>query len=430
MAQNRIPRGEHGDIVVRQTEEGLWRARVQVRDLDGRIRSVRASGETKGAARRLLERRLDARVGTRATGGATSDMSFETLATVWLQHRKDHGKARSDGPLAPQTLAAYDAVIRTMIIPAIGKVQVREADVLFLDRLFADIENGRRHGSYPEHSRGHSTKQLRAVLSGMLGLAVAHGALSSNPIREAARTSRRRDRVVRYLSVEQANHLRSRVRRENLRIPDRRMPNQDLEDFVDLLLGTGCREGEALAIRPRDLIDFDTPTPKLHVCGTLLEPRKGFIDQLSRQDTTKNHEDRILILPDAVVQTLQARLDRMASAGPDQPIFASRTGNWLSPANLRTRLREALRRAADCATPLDHTLEGCTFHTLRRTVGTLIAHDVSLDAAREQLGHRDPSITYQHYVGKRPTAPDVRATLDLLLQPLPAEPDRNDSGGS
>jgi integrase len=173
----------------------------------------------------------------------------------------------------------------------------------------------------------------------MLGLAVAHGALTSNPIREAARTSRHRDRVVRYLSVEQANHLRSRVRRENLRIPDRRMPNQDLEDFVDLLLGTGCREGEALAIRPRDLIDFDTPTPKLHVGGTLLEPRKGFIDQLSRQATTKNQEDRMLILPDTVAQTLQARLDQMPSVGPDHPIFASRTGNWLSPANLRTRLR-------------------------------------------------------------------------------------------
>jgi hypothetical protein len=31
------------------------------------------------------------------------------------------------------------------------------------------------------------------------------------------------------------------------------VPNRDLEEFVDLLLGTGMREGEGLAIRLIDL---------------------------------------------------------------------------------------------------------------------------------------------------------------------------------
>jgi integrase len=418
MAQNRIPRGEHGEIVVRQTTDGRWRARAQVRDLDGRIRSVRASARTKGQAQRQLVHRLNARVGATTTEGVTSGMTFESLSALWLRHRKDHGKTRSNGPLAAQTLAAYDSVIRTMIVPAVGHVQVREANVVFLDRLFADIENGRRHGRYPQHSEGRSTKQLRAVLGGMLGLAVAHGALRANPMRDAAPTSRTSTREVQYLTPTQACHLRVRVRRESARIPGRRMPNRDLEDFVDLLLGTGCREGEGLAVRPIDLIDLDTDTPKLHVRGTLIEPRTGYVEQLHRQDTTKNHEDRILILPDTVVHMLRSRLEHIPPTAPDQPIFGSRTSNWLSPANMRTRLRAALRRATENGTALDQALAGCTFHTLRRTVGTIIAHEVSLDAAREQLGHRDPSVTYQHYVGRRPIAPDVRGTLDLLLQPL------------
>ncbi|WP_340539160.1 hypothetical protein [Nocardioides sp. GXZ039] len=58
-------------------------------------------------------------------------------------------------------------------------------------------------------------------------------------------------------------------------------------------------------------------------------------------------------------------------------------------------------------------------HTRRRTVGTLLTHDVGLDAAREQLAHSDGSITYQHYVGKRPIAPDLRPTLDRLFGLLP-----------
>jgi integrase len=152
----------------------------------------------------------------------------------------------------------------------------------------------------------------------------------------------------------------------------------------------------------------------------LVEPRKGYVEKLHRQDTTKTREDRRLILPDAVAAMLQERMRRLPPSAPDAPIFATGSGNWISPSNIRTRLRRAIERAVEVGLPIDKELDGTTPHTLRRTVGTLLAHEVSLDAAREQLGHRDPSVTYQHYVGKRPVAPDVRGTLDLLLAPLPA----------
>jgi integrase len=201
-----------------------------------------------------------------------------------------------------------------------------------------------------------------------------------------------------------------------MRIPDHRMPNRDLEDLVDLILGTGCREGEALAIRRCDL-DLDGPLPLLHVGGTIVNPRGGYVTTLHRQDWTKTREDRTLILPDAVVEMLQGRLSSLP-ADDETPIFRARTGNWLHPANLRTRLRTALERAGGSPTELDRAINGTTFHTLRRTVGTLIAHEVSLDAARDQLGHRDPSITFRHYVGRRETAPDLRPILASFLGPL------------
>ena len=83
------------------------------------------------------------------------------------------------------------------------------------------------------------------------------------------------------------------------------------------------------------------------------------------------------------------------------------------------RLRRSLSRATPTAAGSPDEIHGTSFHTLRRTVGTLIAHEVSLDAAREQLGHRDPSVTYQHYVGRRAVAPDVREVLDRLLADVP-----------
>jgi integrase len=209
-----------------------------------------------------------------------------------------------------------------------------------------------------------------------------------------------------------------------MRVRDGRMPNLDLEEFVDLLLGTGCREGEGLAIRPIDLTDLDGDLPILHVRGTLIEPRKGYVDKLHRQDTTKTRDDRRLILPDATARMLRERMRRQPPASREHPVFGARTGNWISPANMRARLRSAIERARATGDPLDQELEGTTLHTLRRTVGTLVAHEVSLDAAREQLGHRDPSITYRHYVGKRSLAPDLRDTLSQLVSSHPRKQSR------
>lgn len=414
MPQNRIPRGGRGEIRVRQQPNGQWTARVQVRDIDGRIRSVRATEKTKGAATRTIERRLDERVDPSITG-VNPNTTYDALASYWLQHRQDHGKVLTRGPLAPQTLATYNAEIEHVIIPAIGQVQVRETSVPFLDRLFADIEHGRKHGNYQPRESGRSTRQLRVVLGGMIGLAVAHGALASNPMRDAAQSARQFRTEVEYLTVEQALRLRSRLKRSAMRIEGRRMPNPDLEEFVDLLLGTGCREGEGLAVRPIDLSDLDGDLPVLHVRGTLVEPRKGYVEKLHRQDGTKTREDRRLILPDATARMLLERMHRHPPASRESPVFGTRTGNWISPANMRTRLRSAIERAVATGDPLDKELNGTTLHTLRRTVGTLLAHEVSLDAAREQLGHRDPSITYRRYVGKRPLAPDLRDTLSWLV---------------
>lgn len=429
MPQIRIPRGSHGEITTKQLPDGRWAARVQVRDIDGRIRSVRVKGKTKSGVLRTMRGRLDERVDPTITG-ITPETTYDTLARLWLQHRKNHGKVRTKGRLAPQTLAAYNAEIEHVVLPAIGKVRVGETNVAFLDRLFADVEHGRKHGNYQPREQSRSTRQLRVVLGSMIGLAVAHGALAANPMRDAAVSVRDPKAEVDYLTVPHAVHLRSRVRGEAMRVDGRRMPNRDLEEFVDLLLGTGMRGGEGLAIRPIDLTglptDPDHPCaerceaieatlPILHVCGTLVEPRKGFVDKLHRQDATKTREDRRLILPDHVAWMLVERMRRQPPATPESPIFGTRTGNWISPANMRTRLRLAIDRALANGEPADKELDGTTLHTLRRTVGTLLAHEVCLDAARDQLGHRDPSITYRHYVGKRPLAPDVRDTLDQFF---------------
>ena len=137
------------------------------------------------------------------------------------------------------------------------------------------------------------------------------------------------------------------------------------------------------------------------------ENQGPIVAALTRQDGTKSGHDRTLILPAAVIDALTARRTRTAWQRLDDPVFASRLGTWLWPHNIRTRLRQAVSGISD--------LEGTTPHTLRRTVGTLVAHEAGLDATREQLGHSDPSVTYQRYVAARRIAPDLRPVLDQFF---------------
>ena len=48
-------------------------------------------------------------------------------------------------------------------------------------------------------------------------------------------------------------------------------------------------------------------------------------------------------------------------------------------------------------------------------VGTLITHNVSLDAARAQLGHALPGVTGKYYVAPREIAPDLRAERNAFF---------------
>lgn len=219
----------------------------------------------------------------------------------------------------------------------------------------------------------------------MLGLAARHGALQSSPMPLVEKPARA-PREVQALDVDAVRRLRRVVDPDHQRTPGHRGPNHDLADLVDVLLGTGMRIGEVLALRWQD-VDLVGDPPTVHVSATLLEPRRGHVATLTRQGGTKSGQDRTLILPGAVVDALAARRSRTTWDRPHDPVFASRTGTWLWPNNIRTRLRQAVSGIGG--------LEGTTPHTLRRTVGTLVAHEAGLDATREQLGHSDPSVTYQ-----------------------------------
>jgi integrase len=409
--------GEHGTSWVRPVSGGAaenWLASVWVRDLDGRRRLVQARRPGRREAELALEERLEQRrpLGFR---GAEPDMTVQALGEYWMRRRLEEarppltGQRRGDegGVVSLQTLAGYQTALSQIINPRLGGLRLIEARTGVLDEVLARVDLS-----------GRTTRVARSVLAQMFAMAVRHDALAANPVREVRRAPRRR-RAVQALTVQQArdllqltaSHQEGVARDERGLLMGGTRRTSDLHDVVLLLLGTGMRIGEALALRWTDL-DSHADIPSVRVAATMVEPRRDaatgqvFVAGLHRQSTTKTGATRSIALPLVVVEMLKRRRPGEPAQFDRQPVFPHSGGGFLWPNNVRTKLRGVVA---------DTPLAGVSPHTLRRTVGTLVAHSAGLDAARDVLGHRDPSVTARHYVAETGCVIDVREVLNPIF---------------
>ena len=398
--------GTNGAPWTKKGGNGRWTAAAWVRHANGARRQVTASGASKGAALRNLQRKLDTLVQPSAHG-MQPNWTVRQGGRHWRKRLENVGGGVTGRPLKPQTLAAYDGELTRIIEPTLGDLRLSEVTIPLIEAALTDLE-----------SQGISTLQARNVLNGVFKLAVRDGALALNPLPLVSLPARE-PKEVEVLTVEQVRHLRLVVHPDYRRVPGRRRPNRDLHDVVSLLAGTGMRLGECLALRNED-VNLDAIPATVTVSGTMVEPRKKpktiwadpsvpewHIEKHFRQSTTKTNHVRTLVLPRAVAQQLRERRAKTRFAEPHHPLLASGKGEHLWGANIRTRLRKAIAG--------EPGLIGTTPHTFRRTVASLIAYDLGLEAARLQLGHVVVGGALARYVAHRQQVPDHTAVLNQFF---------------
>jgi integrase len=94
----------------------------------------------------------------------------------------------------------------------------------------------------------------------MFGLAIADGAITVNPVRHADSRISVGKKSPRALTLDETNWLVTWL------CANERANELDIPDLVDWMLGTGCRIGEALALRygttgdGRPLLDLEAAT--------------------------------------------------------------------------------------------------------------------------------------------------------------------------
>ena len=369
--------GTWGSIT--RTKRGTaWVASARFRDFDGVTRKVERRGATGRQAEDALVEHLRDR--TRTHGGdMTGDTKVRTLSEQWFEALSQQGKAQG-------TLDTYSRALRINVLPALGDLRLREATVPVIDRYVTALT---------ERAGTGQAKTARVVLNGMFSLAVRHGAVATNPVRETepVRIARKE---VQTISVAEVIALRERLatwdagidKTGNARVTE-------LGPVIDMLLATGARTGEVLAIRWADL-DLDDSHPTVAISGTVVQSTGRGLVRQDRTKTASSH--RRLRLPTFAATVLRAR-ERTSVY-----VFPSSTGTLRSPSNMRRQWRDFRR---------EHGYEEwITPKTFRKTVATLIRDDLDLDTAAAQLGHSSTAVTQKHYAARLAEGPDVTSILE------------------
>lgn len=376
MPRQPLPLGTWGRITRSEVEPGRWRARAKYRDLDGVTRRFERFGPTGAKAESALTTYLRDRRQQSGGDTLTPDSKVSDLLDDWL-------KNADDGSRRPQTIGDYRSAVDGHIKTGVGSLRIREATVGTLDRFLRGIDgDGIR-------------KRVRTVLMLAFAYAARLDLVEVNPVRDTS-TVRKRVDGIEVPTVDEAHKYRAAIAKWCGANRMGKPRGNGLLEVVDVVLGTGLRPGEVLALRTQD-VDIEAGT--LTVAGTVVGNERQ-----STPKTRKGH--RTVKLPTFVVEALQSRLDDPVVELTGL-LFPSATGTVRSRANLDRQLRDA--RPDD--------LEHVTLRSLRRLAATTVDHALGVEAASRQLGHSGTAVTERHYVDRPDVGPEVADVLGKLAPP-------------
>lgn len=390
MPRPRTSIGTFGEINITKTATGQFCALTRFRDHDGRLRRVRATASSPKAAERKLKELLAERADHTASSELTRSSSFGHLVELWL------ADLDLEGRLAENTRDLYERNMRKLVMPTFEHLTLREITVGRVDRFLKSLASAKSYST---------AKQAKTVLSLAFGLAVRYDALQTNPVRETAKLHKPPSQAM-ALTSKQIDNIRTAVS-EWRRGPGVVGPPPDgqLEQIIEVMLGTSARIGEVLAIRKCD-VDVTGSPATVRICGTIVSP-KGRPTHRQPHPKTKS-STRILAVPGFTEEVLRARLVVISDQPPEHLLFFSRNHTPLTTNNIRRRLRAVLELAG---------ITGVTPHSFRRTVATVLDRASGADLAAEMLGHTSPKITKAHYIEPDEKVNPVTAEILESLAP-------------
>jgi integrase len=347
--------------IYRRASDGLWIGSLTI---DGRQKPI-ASGKRRGDVADKLEearRRLKA-----------DEPVKDARLTVAMFVQDWTRKALPASGRKPTTIENYRIIAVTHLVPA-------PFGVITLDRLRpSDIEAL----LIAKRATGLSDSSVRLIYTvarSVLEIAVRDGLVRRNVAASVRRPTIKRAEA-RYLTVEEVGRLLEAARGDRL------------EPLIALMLGTGLRRGEALALH---WSDTDFSHGHVRVRWTLSRVDRQLIFGEPKTERSR----RFVPLPQPVAETLKRHratqlAERLAAhawtpwEGHEDLVFPTHIGTPTDPRNALRAFDGIARRAG---------LEDVHLHTLRHSAASaLIASGAHLKVVQELLGHSSYGITADIY---------------------------------
>ncbi|CAG7845788.1 Transposase from transposon Tn916 [Pseudoclavibacter triregionum] len=360
-----------------QRKDGRWQVHVRYRDTYGVSKRTTAYGATPSEATanaKKIRDRLEE--GLPARDARTTVAAF---ASAWI----DSALAASDRKETTKSL--YETVTKKHIMnKKIGTVTL---DALKPSHVEAWVVQLRKDGLADS-----TVRTCYTVLRSILDTAVRDEALAKNPVAAIKRPT---------VARKEAAHLTTLQVRQLLSAAS----SSRYAPLFELLVNTGLRRGEALALTWRD-IDFERSV--IRVRGTLARIDGDLVVTDAKTEKSKRF---IHMSPAAERVFKEVRLrqkEERLKAGSvwvsTNFVFTTETGEPCDPRNALRALQAAAKKAG---------LEGIGLHTLRHSAATvMIENGVPLKIVSEILGHSSVAITGDVYGH---VSPEVAAdALDAL----------------
>ena len=295
-------------------------------------------------------------------------ISLDTPVVVLVD---EHLERLAEDGRSPVTLSTY-RFAAGKLTKFLAGVRIGEASTARLDAALRSMRAA--HGAT-------MAKQAKTILRGALQLALMANVLGANPVRDVQRL--RANHQPKGAVALTAGELRELLGKLGA---SRFCRDHDLIDPITLLIATGLRRSELLALR---WTDFDPAAGNMTVTGKLVRVAGN---GLVRVDGTKTAAGRrTLPLPRFAVDMLSARR-AVPYFGEQHVIFPSTAGTLRDPNNFGKQWRKVRE---------DLGVPEVTTHSFRKTVATLIDDEgLSARIGADHLGHAKVSMTQDRYMSR------------------------------
>jgi integrase len=409
----RRSRGEGGAYEYRLSNgETRWRVKGLVTLPDGTTRQVNKRGfKTKIATK-------DSLPGT----AALPWLEAQRVAAAkgqWVEPSRvtlgAYGNRVIDGlRVRPQTRASYLKVWRNAIEPyPLAGLRLAQLTGSGITAHYRTLEKtGRRDHLAGEGLSPRSVRYTHAVLSRVLAQAVRDKVLLVNPADAATppTASEARSPEMHPWTEQQLAAFLEWAAGSHMTPAYRSQPNSDRHALWHFLAYTGCRRGEALALRWRD-VDLDAGAARIRRSAGIV--RVHGEGAAIREGDTKSGKPRVVSLDDDAVTVLRAHFRTRGElalqlARPDALVFGDLEGGYSHPERVTRRFRRDVDR---CRAELgEDAVPVIRLHDLRHTHATsLLEAGVPVHVVSKRLGHASPVITMTIYAHLMPGSDEQAA---------------------